>query len=260
MALSDVETALVAAAAAALYPAGTASPSAVGAACRVYRGWPVGDALDSHIAAGQVDVSVYSRPGMSKNTTRYPLQWSAQSIASPSFTVSVTGTEVTFSGNSGPSCLAGIQLGSTPYVYVTKTTDAPSDVAAGLAALAPGCNAVGSVLTAPGPVIARIGGLGTVSKEVRREWQELQVTVWSPTPELRDSVSAALDIALAQLPWLTLAEGSSARLLYHGQATSDMTSKAKIWRKDLFFGVEFGVSATAQAAQLLFADVSVVAS
>jgi hypothetical protein len=73
MSLADVESALVNAAAAALYQFGTAAPSAACAPVRCYRGWLVGDALGRSIAAGSVDWSVFSRPGMSTNITSYSM-------------------------------------------------------------------------------------------------------------------------------------------------------------------------------------------
>src|SRR5437868_5530279 len=56
--LSDVESGIVREVIGALYPNGPSQASAVGAACRVYRGWPSPATLNSDLAGGIVNVTI----------------------------------------------------------------------------------------------------------------------------------------------------------------------------------------------------------
>ncbi|MBB3175393.1 hypothetical protein FHR90_003248 [Endobacter medicaginis] len=245
MSLAAVESALVAAVENALR-------GAVQVKCRVYRGWPVSDALEKFTQAGGCDISVYSRPGMSRNTTRYPVAWQQLSSVAPTLTITTDGNTITLAGASGTAQNVGAVIAGERYVYAAGPTDNAVTAAAGLAALIPDAAVAGAVITVPGVQQVAVGAFGTVSSEVRREWQELSVIIWAPTPDVRDAVSGVLDLALAQLPWLQLPDGTTARLLYRGQRTDDLPQKAALWRRDMNYGVEFGVSAQAQAAEALF--------
>ena len=45
---------------------------------------------------------------------------------------------------------------------------------------------------------ARVGGFGTIAKEVRRQERVMMITVWANAPALRDQIAAAVDVALAR--------------------------------------------------------------
>ncbi|NNM57725.1 MAG: hypothetical protein HKL97_11275, partial [Acidocella sp.] len=72
---ADVEAALAAIVANALYPDGASAPSATGNICRIYRGFPNTPALDADLAAGVVNVTVMASAAAVKNVTRYPRRW-----------------------------------------------------------------------------------------------------------------------------------------------------------------------------------------
>ena len=55
---ADVETALAALVANALYPNGTSATSAIGNMCRIYRGFPAAPSLDVDLAAGVLNISI----------------------------------------------------------------------------------------------------------------------------------------------------------------------------------------------------------
>src|SRR5271166_4184368 len=126
---SDVETALVALASAALYPAGTGSASVPGPDCRIYRGWPNSAALDADLAAGKINVTVFPGGGASRTTTRYAEHWMGASVQ-PMLTVAINGTSVTFGGTADVGQIAGILLDGKGYAYRTQAGDTPQLVAA----------------------------------------------------------------------------------------------------------------------------------
>ena len=93
---ADVEAALAAIAANGIYPSGTAAASAVGAAVKIYRGWPVAPVLDADLAAGMAHVSVSATDAAAKNVTRYPRIWQNLTPATGTLTASVAGLEASF--------------------------------------------------------------------------------------------------------------------------------------------------------------------
>lgn len=91
--LPDVENALVSTIATALYPSGASpgQPSAAGPVCKIYRGWPIPTAtgLDPDLAAGIVNISVFTESGGEKNTTRCQTDWQMMTPAAPQITLAV---------------------------------------------------------------------------------------------------------------------------------------------------------------------------
>src|SRR5260370_6345847 len=75
--LSDVEQAIVNTITGVVYPTGSTNPSVVlndslaPMQVRIYRGWPISANLDADLAAGIMNISVYTRNGTEKNTTRF---------------------------------------------------------------------------------------------------------------------------------------------------------------------------------------------
>ena len=256
--LAHVEQALVAAIAAALYPNSTASPSIIGAPARVYRGWPQPDALQRDLKIGQVHISVYSRPGMATVTTRRARQWEAMpSQAAATMAATVSGATATFSGTPASSMVAAIVTnGRTAATYRPANEDTLAAVATALAGQITGAVASGATVTVSdaATLVARVVGDVLSAREHRRQIQQFQATAWCPTPELRDAAAGAIDMALARVDRLTLADGTTARLTYRGSSSDDAPSRDVLYRRDLFYSVEFGtveiVNLPAVAAQI----------
>jgi hypothetical protein len=251
--LGSVETALVGAISAGLYPNGTSAASIVSAPCRVYRGWPNAAALDADLLQGIVNVSVFTRAGMTRQTTRYERIWQVVSITPATLTATVWGQTITISGMPGVRQLVGCRTDSGTWVYPAKPTDGPAEAAAGLGALIPGAAVNGTAITVPGAhLVARTGGFGQEALEIRRQVQGFLITIWAPSPDLRDAVSSAVDLALAQIDFLPLSDGSAGRMLYANTAVDDVPSQAALWRRDLVFSIEYPTLLTDNPAQMLF--------
>ena len=97
---SDVENAILALAANAIYPNGAGSASVPGPECLIYRGWPTSAALDADLSAGRVNVTVFPSGEPGENTTRF-LQLQATEQTSTTFTAVVDGDAVTIAGSAG---------------------------------------------------------------------------------------------------------------------------------------------------------------
>lgn len=250
--LIDVENALVGLAAAALYPNGTGQPSAAGAVpCKVYAGWPTESQLDSDLIAGNCHVTVYPQQ-VEHNTTRFSQDWQQASLNTASMTLTVNGQQITLAGTipgSGNPHTLSVLVNGQPYVYQVLVTDTLATAAAALAALiaagVPGTTAASGVITvaAAGRIGAAVVGVtGTSIREIRRQERNFQITIWADTPAHRDLIAPVVDKALAALRFITLADGTAGRLIYRNSIVSDMLQKARLYRRDLVYSVEYATT------------------
>lgn len=255
---SDVETALVAAIAGTLYPNGTAAPSAAGGATlRIYRGWPVSQALTADLAAGIVNVSVFPA-GEPRETTRHSARWHVTSATMPTLTPITRRNIVTFTGTPAAGQMAGVAVNGQSFVYLVQAGDTAALVAASLAAQisAAGILAQYSNVTIALPgaasLIARVEQAQTAYQETRRQRQTFRVTCWCPSPALRDETCAIIDTALANTRFLPLRDGTSARLTLAGGATLDQMENAALYRRDLLYAADYATILTAAQPSMVF--------
>lgn len=254
--LSDVESALVDTIAAAIYPNGTVSPSALPAAVavRTYRGSPNASKLSLDMTASIPNISVFSLPGFTRETTRYPEDWEMLKLPVTTIAASVVGNHVTFSGTSGVPQFAGIRSGGIPYVYAATPADTPNTVAAALAALVPGATCAGAVVSVPPApkLTARVLGFSTLGRELRRQKQGMKITFYAPTPALRDTVAAFVDVALSRVRFLALPDGYCGRLRYSGTFVDDVPQKEGLWKRDLRYTVDYPTTEIVVAPPMLW--------
>jgi hypothetical protein len=253
---SDVETELVTLVSAALYPNGTGSSSVPGPVCRIYRGWPKAAALNADLAAGRINVTVFPAGSAVRNTTRYPEEWTTGAVA-PVLTVTVVGSMITFGGSASIGQVAGVRVDGRSYAYRTIATDTPSSVAGNLATLArvDGIVALSySSLTfeGAGDVLARVVSDATGLMEVRRQTQSFRIIFWSPSPSLRDAAAIAVDTSLATMHFITMPDGTAARLTFSGSTVFDQSQDAILYRRDLIYTVEYATTITALQPSMLF--------
>ena len=253
---ADVELALVSFIGHVLYPGGLAFAPAIGAESRIYRGWPNAALLEADLAAGLINVSVFALPNTTTDTTRYMSTW-VVSPADPTLEVATAGNTVTFTGVAGPGQLAGILVGGHSFVYRTSLGDTPVSVAG---VLATALEATGPVMisdatiTLPhvASVVARTCADASASLEARRQRQGFRLTAWCPTPELRDSTCAILDVAFATTPFLTLADGSAARLQFMSTTSFDERQDALLYRRDMLYMIEYATTLVEIQPSMLF--------
>lgn len=267
--IGDVENGLVTLAAAALFPAGGYQPGAsvasstAGLNVMLSRGWPIAARLDADIAAFAAQVTISPGSGMARNTTRYPGIWKPPAVATaPTLTVAKTTTTVTFGGAGGAGQIVGVAigLGYNPAAYAVRSgaTDAPTTIAAAFAALIPGASAAGAVLTVPGPVVsARVLADQPATREVRRQQQMMQFSIWAPSASARDAITSVLDAYLGGVAFFAASDGSSVRMIYAGQVTLDPAAKAGIYRRDMRFTCEYATIQAQSLPEMMFGTLNV---
>lgn len=258
--LTDVGNALVALVAQTLYPNGTGQPSAAGFGIRVYQGWPNPQQLDDDLKAGVAHVSIYPRPE-ERNTTRYSKDWKQLAVNAPTLTLTINGQQVTVGGTvptaNNPQNVAVVANGQS-FVYAATSTDTLTSIATALSALIAagiaGTSNAGAVITLPNTAriaAARVGTNGTMIRELRRQERLFQISIWSETPDHRDAVIQPVDVALAATQFLTLTDQTAARLIYKSSPVADQYQKDKLYRRDLFYTVEYATTQTTTAVQIV---------
>lgn len=260
---SDVEAALVTTIGAALYPTGArVGASAIGADVRVYRGWPQADQLDADLAHGIAHVSVRADPGATRNVTRFGRDWKIVSTPMPGLLATMAGETVTFAGPTTLGQTAGVAIGTTKvatgYAYRLQAGDTPASVAAGLAALVPGGTASGAVLTVPGGLIfAGVAADAGAIQELRRVEQLFRIACWCPTPAVRDALVSAVDVAIEELRFLPLPDGSATENpKYRATYLDDVPQKEQMWRRDVVYAIEYPTVAKQSQPTVLFAGMT----
>ncbi len=253
--LSDVENVLVCLITQIVYPYGTAAASIAGHHCRVFRGWPIPAGLDADLKADVVNVSVFPAD-TEKNATRFSTDWIELQTPRITMTATVAATIVTFGGKACCPLNAAVTVNDKAFVYPLQATDTPTTVATALAALINPTFAAtsnGPVLSIPGAVKleARLGTVGTIIQEVKRQQKGFRITVWCNSPLVRDAVSSALDAALAQLTDIALTDGSTGRIRYQRTRTIDTAQKSMLYRRDFEYSVEYPTTVTRRVATIV---------
>jgi hypothetical protein len=262
---SDVENALKTLCVAAVYPNGTGAASIVNATVGVERGWPTANDLDAELGAGQAIVSIFPPEGMERNTTRWPREEQLHTAPAHTLSVNVSGNEVTIGGSIAVPQNVIVQCGTQfAFAYGVRPNDTPTTIAAELAALIaeafPGTSSNGPVVTLagkPGIVQARIASTGQIYVEQKRQEKTYWITCWCPNPTMRDTLAPAIDVALSELDFISLADGTVGRIRYASSRTSDEGQKVQIYRRDLVYTVEYGTGTITTAPETGAVGVSV---
>ncbi len=259
---ADVEAALTALVANALYPAGSAMPSVTGTVYRVYRGYPAGPVLDADMAAGAVHVSVVPAGGEVRNVTRYPRVWREVAPVAEAFSVVVGDGGATFAGHCAVGQLAGVMVNDAAFPYAVQATDSPATVASNLAAQIRAAGWIvdyaGATLVVPAAdrFAARVVAGASALQEIRRQVQDFRLSLWCPDPLTRDAAAAIIDLALAEVGFIPLADGSYGRVRFCGVSVSDGGADAGLYRRDLVYAVEYPTALAQMTPAMLFGTVA----
>jgi hypothetical protein len=146
-----------------------------------------------------------------------------------------------------------------PFSYQVNENDTTEAIAANFGVLIGAlrvATAFGSTVTIPGAstITVRVVTNGAVSECLRRQRREIQVTCWSPSPALRDSVCSAVDPALAASPFITLADETKAHIRYVSTQVYDQSQNALLYRRDLCYLCEYTMLSGTAAPVMLFGN------
>ena len=256
----EVEAELARVIAEALYPDGVAADSAIGTVCRVYRGVPVPSALADDLEAGIAHVTVLPVEGSAKDTTRFSSEWQGSTVDCP-LSALVYGDRVRFEGEPGPGVVAGVQVDGQAFAWRVPRRMTAGVVAAVLAdmvrAVRP-AELVGTVVHFPGGtgVLARAVSDGVGGRELRRQSERFRVSLWCPTPTVRDRLGAFVDLSLAGMVFLDVG-GWGCRISASGGKTIDDGADARAWRRELVYEIEYPTVLAQSLPAMLFGAGSV---
>jgi hypothetical protein len=246
---TDVANALVALAAATIYPNGTSQPSAAGVPAKIYQGWPDPVQLEIDLS-GQVGtrtahVSVFPSP-TAKNTTRHLASWEQITAPAPTLQAVVAGQSIALAGTVTVPQAVALIIDGKDYVYAVQAGDTLASMAGALAAAVHAdqtASAAGAVITIPNAdrLVARIVANGTSGKEVAREERMFTVTVWASCFDDRDPLAKLLEPVFANLDRLTMPDGSAATVRYGGSTQVDSQQKQGIYRRDITIAVDYAL-------------------
>lgn len=246
-------------AAAACYPNGPTAPSVTGQVNDIFvaQGWPKMQALDQQIDKGMTNVSIVSIGGGTANCFQI-LDESHVIVPaihgmSATLTLSASAGTVTIAGAPGPGeYLTIIADGKHAYSRVGYTL---ADVLAALLSDAStdygGVTTTSNSITLPTTrIAAHIGSPATMGKVTHRQKEMMNVTVWAPSPQARNAVAAAIDVALKATNRLIMPDTSQAILTFSHTHQTDGDETKSIYRRDLVFAVEYATLETFQAFEV----------
>lgn len=270
--ISDVQDAIVNLISATIYPegmgAGAAMPSIP---VKVYGGWPDPATLEADLktspaqpAPSALHVSVFPLP-MERNTTRYPDGAMETRPPINTYAAAILGNTVTITGappDPHRTQNVAVGIGVRPYVHTALEGQTPAQIAAALAALIavdiPAVVAIGADIVIPAPyrvLFARVGGIGTVTREVARSEKAFQITIWADDHANRRTLAAQLDPVLASQVFLPLADGTSARMIRRSSTDMDRAERFGAYRRDLVYSMEYATTKVEAAPEIVAMEV-----
>jgi hypothetical protein len=257
--LSDITAFLGHTAARAVYPNGTAAPSACGMDVKIFEGWPLADQLDLDMA-GQIIVNgqAQDRPGGKvANVSIYPMQGTTatppQVLDSGSFftivpavhglAASVAGNVLTLSGAPSPGEYLSVIADNKAISSHTGASAAAilDAIVAELAPDYPGAVAANGTLTLPTAayLTARIGAPATMGRVTHKQRQAVMVSIWAPDPVTRSALAIAIDGLLKQQNLVAMPDTTKAVVVYNRTNQTDDHQNQTIYRRDLIFEAEY---------------------
>ena len=92
--------------------------------------------------------------------------------------------------------------------------------------------------------VSNNGASGTAVLELRRQTRLFQIGIWAATYARRDAAAATIDAGLAAVSRLTLVDGSVAVMTYDSSLQDDDQQQAGIYRRDLFYALNYATTLT----------------
>lgn len=259
--IRQVEDALKAIVVNAVYPNGTSNPSIVGTLVKIRNGWPISAVLDADVLAGNSQVSIFPVGMTDKNVTKFTQIWQESSRNLATLFTAVVNNQITITGAVTVPQAILVTLNKIDYGYIVQSTDTLDTIASSIAALIPGASALANVITITGVIqslLAVVVVTGTLALEIKRQIKLFYVSVFSPTPDIRETLGDAIETALGSSIYLQFADGTSAPIFYKGINEQDMHEKNIIYQRDLVWTIEYPsmIYSTGTEIQSIYANIN----
>lgn len=244
---------------------------------RVYKGSPIPEQLDTDLRAKILHVAVIPAPSGEQRMDGK--NSSAEQVSAPNvqLTATLSATKlvgapvtVTFSGTVVEGTRTMTQIGAA-YVPHRPTTGAtPAQVATGVAAAINAHAEASALVTATAaaatvtvtnknPIAVggsltfdfRIGGTAQYASELRRGKAEFHVHVFGYDDPSRVRYSDAIDDGLAALEFLSLQDGTTAKLEFVRSFQTDRELSHLVYRRTLVYSVQYIRTALTTGYQVL---------
>lgn len=241
-----------------LYPGGEKLPSVVNAVVNIYPGWPERGALQEGIEAGGVHISVWPLPTERPVNTPLgkPVRFQAKGTLTLQF--SVNGSIIAVRGVASALTNVHIDLDGRAFFFHFHAGITAEKVIHVISQTLPRSFALAGTVCvmAVNRIQVYATTAGTVVRELRRQIKDFQITVWAPTPELREKVGTTIDRAFSEQCHIDLDDGAPALLFYARQFDSDRAENWHVYRRDLIFSVNFATTQTLTAPEVTHVEVT----
>ena len=230
----------------AVFPSGANQPNVAGATVKVFEGWPIPATLDTDIAAGAAQISIFPLKSAGAsieqfiNNEQYTIK-----APTPGMTAVVSNTSVTLTGTPVTGEYASITVNKQNTYSASGPT--VSAILAGIASQAGGMVSVsGNTITFPNTnlLTCQIGAPGVAGFVTHRQRQPIQITVWAPNPPMRNVLASAVGNALRQSVRITFPDTSQGLLVFSHETQTDEQERASIYRRDMIFNVDYATLET----------------
>ncbi len=236
-----------------------------------YKGWPNPEELAKDLAALKVNVSIAPDahgerrlPTLARSfqLTSEPVVYLMATVSGPMLAGGGVGTPasatITLAGIVNAGLATMVNLNHVPVAYSPVLAETLEETAAGIATAINAnvslntsfvATALGAVITIAAivngvqnnavPLTFKIGGTGYLSKETGRTSAVFTVHVWAYDDESRALYANAINDALSDIDALPFSDDTYGRLVYVRTLQTDMEEKEGIYRRILFYQVEY---------------------
>lgn len=225
-----------------IYPNGHTQPSISNNLVKISMGWPISQQLDTDVLAGNAQISVFPIGMTDKNVSRFPKVWNTVSLNTPTLTATVVGNTIDIDGTPSVPQAVLLNLNGTLYGYSVQLGDTLDNIASSLAALLPSATAVANVITVNGEILKLTASIvvdGMAAKEVKRQKEVFTISIFAPTPTIRDTLSDALDVAFESVHRINFSDTTQAIMVWRGNRTMDDYEKNIIYQQQILYTVEY---------------------
>ena len=249
--LTDVTNALVGLVEQAVYPNGLLQPSVAGVDVSIFAGHPIRNKLDDTMQAGKAMVSVFPT-NKERDVTKFFRDFKDESYVPNTITAEVVNDTVTIGGTVSVPQSVVIIVDGVSYGYPLLITDTVDSIAASLSSLITGSTVLGSVITIPfdKTLVARIAVTVNVVQELGRRERVFNITCWTNDPSIRALLAPPIDILLQKNYRFVLPDGVYCHVWYDHTEEIDDLQIPLIYRRNLFYRVQYATTNTEQATSI----------